>query len=291
MSLRHILLHFRFPFSWLLMPVFMYAISQVLPSSYQLGQVLLLWSIWHIWVYPASNAFNSYFDKDEGSIGGLEHPPPVSVQLYRASVLWMFISLLLAACLGYRVLLGVGIYTLASVLYSHPYVRLKRYPWLGWVVVVFFQGAWVYMMIVWQLLGNQLVFSWKQHSFAALLSSCMLAGLYPLTQVYQHDEDRRRGDQTLSLILGVRATFRFAMLFFVLSAFGHVCYAILFADALYIMVVGGLLLPAMLYFVYWYRSVRRSGQINYHDVMRMSIWSATLLNAAFGTLYLLHYFG
>ncbi|WP_332914364.1 hypothetical protein [Algoriphagus boritolerans] len=34
-----------------------------------------------------------------------------------------------------------------------------------------------------------------------LLTSLMLWGNYPLTQVYQHREDTRRGDQTLSITL------------------------------------------------------------------------------------------
>src|SRR5260370_27934121 len=38
-----------------------------------------------------------------------------------------------------------------------------------------------------------------------LLAFCPLfAALYPLTQLYQFDEDRRRGDRTLALILGMR---------------------------------------------------------------------------------------
>ena len=32
----------------------------------------------------------------------------------------------------------------------------------------------------------------------------LFAGLYPLTQLYQFEEDRRRGDRTLALILGMR---------------------------------------------------------------------------------------
>src|SRR3989475_11847202 len=40
-----------------------------------------------------------------------------------------------------------------------------------------------------------------------LLGFCPLfAGLYPLTQLYQMEEDRRRGDRTLALLLGLRAS-------------------------------------------------------------------------------------
>jgi 4-hydroxybenzoate polyprenyltransferase len=45
-----------------------------------------------------------------------------------------------------------------------------------------------------------------------LLGFCPLfAGLYPLTQLYQLEEDRRRGDRTLALLLGLRASLGIAL--------------------------------------------------------------------------------
>ena len=38
----------------------------------------------------------------------------------------------------------------------------------------------------------------------AILSSLLLFGSYPMTQIYQHEEDARRGDKTLSLKLGIQ---------------------------------------------------------------------------------------
>ena len=35
---------------------------------------------------------------------------------------------------------------------------------------------------------------------------CLFGSLYPLTQIYQFDEDSSRGDRTLARILGVRAS-------------------------------------------------------------------------------------
>jgi 1,4-dihydroxy-2-naphthoate octaprenyltransferase len=39
--------------------------------------------------------------------------------------------------------------------------------------------------------------------------SLLLGGFYPLTQIYQHDADRRDGVRTLSLVLGYRGSFVF----------------------------------------------------------------------------------
>jgi len=58
-----------------------------------------------------------------------------------------------------------------------------------------------------------------------LLAFCPLfAGLYPLTQLYQFDEDRRRGDRTLALILGMRMSLIVALVC-TLLAFGMLAWA------------------------------------------------------------------
>ena len=39
----------------------------------------------------------------------------------------------------------------------------------------------------------------------------LFASLYPLTQLYQFEEDRQRGDRTLALILGMRRSLQLAV--------------------------------------------------------------------------------
>ena len=51
----------------------------------------------------------------------------------------------------------------------------------------------------------------------ALLTTMMLMSAYPITQVYQHKEDRERGDFTLSLSLGILGTFHFTAFAFVMT--------------------------------------------------------------------------
>src|SRR4051812_38943407 len=87
------LLHLRIPFSFFLMPVYLFALS----ISPNLNESRLLWSfiIVHVFLYPASNAFNSYFDKDEKSIGGLKNPPPVKKELYYVALLFDVIAVVL----------------------------------------------------------------------------------------------------------------------------------------------------------------------------------------------------
>ncbi|NJK83733.1 MAG: ubiquinone biosynthesis protein UbiA, partial [Saprospiraceae bacterium] len=64
----------------------------------------------------------------------------------------------------------------------------------------------------------------------AILSSLMLLGSYPMTQIYQHEEDAKRGDTTLSLKLGILGTFHFTAITFGLATAGFVAYFISYFD-------------------------------------------------------------
>lgn len=52
--------------------------------------------ILHVLIYPASNAYNSYFDKDEGSIGGLKNPPKVDKKLWQVANVFDVLGILLS---------------------------------------------------------------------------------------------------------------------------------------------------------------------------------------------------
>ena len=75
----------RFPFSFFLMPVYWFALSQV--AEVDILHALLVFMILHVLVYPASNGYNSYMDRDTQSIGGVRRPLQPSPQLLYATVL------------------------------------------------------------------------------------------------------------------------------------------------------------------------------------------------------------
>ena len=208
MTPKEILLHLRLPFSLLLLPVFLFAVS-ILPTGWTM-EAWGLFFIWHFLVYPASNAFNSYFDKDESPIGGLKTPPKVDRRLYFVAtaldIFSLFLSFVLYNATTSLLILG---YILLSRAYSAYPIRLKRFPFLSWLIVGFFQGAYVFLVTAFTLElpdYEQLI---QIYAFPALLSSGILWAIYPITQVYQHKEDSERGDRTLSILLGIRGTFLF----------------------------------------------------------------------------------
>ena len=279
-------LHLRIPFSYFLMPVFLFAMA-VFPTM-EAVKGLLVFFILHLLVYPASNGFNSYFDKDEKSIGGLKHPPKVSKELYSVSLIFDGIALLLGFWLSYEFVIMVLIYGLISKAYSHPLTRLKKFPIYGWLAAGIFQGYFTFLMC---LVGFGLslpeILQWD-FQFPAILSSLLLFGSYPMTQVYQHEEDTARGDITLSIKLGILGTFHFAAIFFFFSVnlfayYFHQTYGQSLAIFFFVA-----LLPVLVYFGWWYQKVRKDrANADFDHTMRLNMISSSCFNFFFITWYFL----
>jgi 1,4-dihydroxy-2-naphthoate octaprenyltransferase len=243
---RATLLHLRIPFSFFLMPVFAFALSQAGPASP--GKTLLLWAIWHLLVFPASNAFNSYYDRDTESIGGLRHPPQVSRQLLVASLSLDALAIALSLVISLQLALVVFVYGLASKAYSHPAIRLKRSPWASTLVTVVFQGAVTYYGCYVALAAAP---PWGLLWAASILASLLILGAYPITQIYQHASDAGRGDRTLSMALGIRGTFLFTGLVFALAGLGFMLYFKANEQGFAAPVFALCLMPVLGYFAYW----------------------------------------
>ncbi|AMJ66864.1 UbiA family prenyltransferase [Hymenobacter sp. PAMC 26628] len=199
----------RIPFSLYLMPVFWFGLS-ALRGPWSGVRAAGVFVVLHLLAYPASNGYNSYYDKDEDSIGGLKTPPKVTPELLHLVRLFDLLAVVGAALISATFAALVVVYLLVSKAYSYDGIRLKKYPLLSTAVVVVFQGAFTFLMT--QVGAGALpaqLFE-KTNLLLAVVSTLFLCGSYPLTQVYQHAEDGRRGDRTLSLRLGIRGTFVFA---------------------------------------------------------------------------------
>ncbi len=98
----------RFHFSFFLMPVYWFALSQVVKPN--AGRALLIFIILHLLIYPSSNGFNSYMDRDEGSIGGLKSPLQPTRQLLYASLVMDVLAVLLGFFISIYFALAAAFY-------------------------------------------------------------------------------------------------------------------------------------------------------------------------------------
>jgi 1,4-dihydroxy-2-naphthoate octaprenyltransferase len=285
--IKDLIAHLRLPFSLFLLPVFLFAIA-FLDGAYW-GGVCLLFLVLHLLVYPASNGYNSYMDRDEGSIGGLKSPPKVPKQLFAVTVWMDALALLLTfSCLHPAVGWLLVAYIAASRAYSYRGIRLKQYPWIGFLTVAVFQGAVVYAMAV--LTATQELPFTRQHAQGMLIALLLIGAGYPLTQVYQHEQDRRDGVTTLSMRLGIRGTFVFsASLFACLGALlvAHIVHYGHFPRDIYL--AGATFVPVGGFFLYWtWQCFQDPAAASYENAMRMNLLGGICLNLLFLMRFILN---
>src|SRR5580658_1859421 len=269
----------RLPFSIFLMPVYWFALSQVTPRDW--GRALLVFIILHLLVYPASNGYNSYMDRDTDPIGGVKHPLQPTRQLFLLTLAMDMLALLLSLLVGWEVAGGLALYILASRAYSYRGIRLKRYPFIGWLTVAVCQGALVFF-IVYRGSHPAHGTSIDLPIEAMIASSLLLGGFYPLTQVYQFEADRRDGVKTLSMVLGYRGSFVFAGILYIVAFFILAHYFLSTLQDKEFYVLATCTLPVVVYFLIWAAMVWKDpAQASYANSIRMNLLGSICLNLGF----------
>ncbi|MCU0348127.1 MAG: UbiA family prenyltransferase [Saprospiraceae bacterium] len=276
----------RLPFSLLLMPIFLLALSQI-NTPYTWLDVLYPFLIIHLLVYPASNGYNSCVDRDEHSIGILEKPPMPTERLFYLTLVMDFAAIIGGAWLvSIPFALCLVPYILASRAYSSRQIRLKKYPIIGFLVVIFFQGAFTYYI---SHLGVTKAFLDINATTIWILAACsfQIGGVYPLTQIYQHQQDLADEVVTISYKLGYSGTFLFSGAMFILC---NACYFLYFdkinqLNSFYILQL--FFIPILVFFVYWFSLVlKNEGNANFKNTMLLNLIAACCMNVCFAVLLL-----
>ena len=166
-----------------------------LPRARDLAAALLGVALWVVCLNGGTLALNSAFDRDEGDVAYLRSPPPPprgprgvppGPDGGRAAAG--------AVLLPPRYQVAYAACFVLSVLYSVPPVRLKAVAGADWLINMVGFGT-LTPYAGWAATGLPL----DAGARLVLLAFCPLfAALYPLTQLYQLEEDARRGDRTLA---------------------------------------------------------------------------------------------
>ncbi|MDB4901331.1 MAG: 1,4-dihydroxy-2-naphthoate octaprenyltransferase [Mucilaginibacter sp.] len=276
----------RIPFSYFLMPIFFFALSQVKEIDWV--KAIICFFVLHLFIYPASNGYNSYMDQDESSIGGLENPPKPTKTLFYTSIFFDIIGLSLSLLIGLYFCISVLAYILASRAYSYKGIRIKKYPIPGFLTVVFFQGAFTFWMVYNGVSKNVVELD---NNTMLVLAACLflISGVYPLTQVYQHEADKAAGDITISYILGIKGTFIFCSVMFAVSNVLLYFYFSSKQKTEYFILFQVFLFPVILFFIQWFLKVLKDNkQASFKNTMRMNFTASTCMNLFFITLLILN---
>jgi len=267
----------RFPFSLFLLPVFLWALATQ-PNLHP-GRTVLIFVILHLLVYPASNGYNSYMDRDTTPIGGVQNPLQPTPELFRVTLVMDLLACLLSLLVSAAFTACIVVYILASHAYSYRGIRLKRYPLLGYLVVILCQGALTYGMVYH---GSSRTLTTDIPFWPALAASLLIGGFYPLTQVYQHEADRNDGVTTISYRLGIRGTFLFCAVLYSLAMGCMFQYFNSSGKLPQFVLLTILFLPVLVSFLNWARAAWKDpAAADFAHTMRMNNVAATCVSLAF----------
>jgi 4-hydroxybenzoate polyprenyltransferase len=203
-EIKRFIIHLRWHYQLLILPAG-YLMGGLYADRFDLRSFLLQFFNVHLLLNGGVTAYNSYWDKDEGPIGGLKNPPKMSEWMHWASLILQMIGLSLAWPLG-PIYAGIyGLTMVLSLLYSAPWARWKGHPMRSLVAVGVGTGTNTF------LLGYLAAGSTIEITtlIGAIGVASLLLSLYPVSQVFQLEADRKKGDRTFAVAFGLRGVKRF----------------------------------------------------------------------------------
>ena len=282
--------HLRLPFSFFLMPVFLFALSQADTVNWQ--TTIIAFTIMHLLVFPSSNGYNSFQDRDETSIGGLKYPPKVTKNLYYATLFMDIVGVLASLFVSTYFSLLVLIFVLVSRAYSYRKVRLKKYAVIGFLTVFIFQGAFVYLMTSAAISTFSFAGFFTLNNIICMsVASLFIGSIYPLTQIYQHDADKKDGVISISYKLGYIGTFIFSSILFSIAIVFLFYYFNLKHQQIAMVLFLLITLPVVIKLGIWFNKVLKdTANANFENTMAMNLLTSACMNLYFLVLILNNYY-
>jgi len=203
-KLLHFILHLRLHYQFFILSGG-YLLGGYLSDQMYAAQFWIQFFNVHVLLFGGATAYNSWWDKDEGAIGGLKHPPKMEKWMHPASLLFMFTGWVWSIFTGFEYAAVYGTSLLFFWLYSTPHARWKGKPLLSLAAIAVSTGFNSVLLGLWAAGG---VFN-AAVLLSAVGASTILLSLYPVSQIFQIDEDRNRGDETFTAHYGLESTKKF----------------------------------------------------------------------------------
>ncbi len=165
----------------------------------------------HVLLFGGVTVYNSYWDKDEGPIGGLRNPPSLAAWTLPASWLLQGAGLILAFLASPY---SPWIYLVSMLffwMYSRPGIRWKGRPLLSLVAIGVSTG--ICGFLLGYLHGGLEGFP-PAVLAASSGTALVILSLFPLSQVYQVGEDVSRNDMTFTARFGLKGVHRAFLVLF-----------------------------------------------------------------------------
>ena len=119
------------------------------------------------------------------------------------------------------------------------------------------------------------------------VASLFIGSVYPLTQIYQHKEDKKDGVTSISYKLGYTGTFIFSSIMFASATALLFYYFDLKHQRIEMFLFFILMLPVVLRLSYWFNNVvKNTANANFENTMSMNLLASSCMNIYFLVLIL-----
>ena len=199
-ELKKFILHLRLNYNFFIISG-AYLFGAVLSPQLNFFGFLLQFFNVHILLFGGATAYNSYWDKDKGPIGGLKNPPKMSVWMLYASWILQIVGLIIAVYSGKFFFISYLLSMFFFWIYSSPNTRWKGKPILSLIAIGISTGICAFFMGYFAYNGNILPLPIIVSSFGVTL---LILSMFPASQAYQIKEDRKRKDITFVVKYGLR---------------------------------------------------------------------------------------
>lgn len=206
---KRVLIHIRWPIQSFTLLGFLFG---MVVSRINLSADLILGFISWFLLCSAIGVFNSYYDKDEKPVAGLENPPAAAISMLIGAWLFKLSGFIIALFLNKMFLIIYIAGVVFSVLYSHERFRLKSNGYIA-VILNFVVGAMTFLAAS----------SFSLPSPAILFLDGATAGffleaIYLMMQVHQKEEDNNRKDISIMVLYGRKVTITSAIVLMIVAA-------------------------------------------------------------------------
>lgn len=206
---KRVLIHIRWPLQSFTLLGFLFG---MIITRIELSMDLVLGFISWFFLCSAIAVFNSYYDKDEKPVAGLENPPTAAFSMLIGAWLMKLSGFIIALFLNKMFLTIYIAGVILSVLYSHEKFRLKSNGYIA-VFLNFVVGAMTFLAASSFLLPSSAILF-----FGSVTAGSFLAAIYLMMQVHQKEEDKDRKDISIMVLYGRKMAITFAIVLMIVAA-------------------------------------------------------------------------
>lgn len=224
---------------------------------------------------------NSYYDKDEAPVGGMQRPPKVNVSLLYGAWILLAVGLLLGAPFGLKFWLLEAAVVVLDFFYSYDGTRWKTNGYMA-VGINAIVGALTLLgaMVLGRSTSATLLI------LGALCAAAFKASVYSMMQIHQIEEDKARGDLSFAVMHGRQVTLRFSQsMLIVAGVFAVAATLVMNVSVLLPILAGSFFLLGVVFFEIWIRLPGEPHQDSLR-MQRMIHYSGYIGTLSFFALYL-----